>query len=61
MAPTKNAAPKQPQTVPASPVNKALKARWHKEIAHYRAARDSEVSGWHEGYEALGDAEGTTG
>ena len=38
-----------------SVVNKALKARWQREIARYRAARDSEASDWDDRYEALGD------
>src|SRR5687767_11771137 len=36
-------------------VDAALKARWNEAIARYRAARDEEVEGWDERYEALGE------
>ncbi len=55
MAGNKTAAAEGAGTVAKSLVDKALKARWEKAIARYRAARDTESSGWDDRYEALGD------
>jgi hypothetical protein len=43
------------RAAPAGLVDQGLKLRWEEAIARYRKARDEEVAGWDERYEALGD------